>query len=216
MAKLEPRGLIDRGVGEGRPARGNADLAGRVGAIGHDADAALPRRDDAIGVWPDEPGFRAAQHLLHADHVEHRNPLSHADDQRHLRLDRLDHRPGRMLRRHEDRGRIGLCGAHSLGDGIEDRNVEVSGAALAGPHAADNRCAAGNRTLCHARCGRSRDALEDDPGLAIDQYGHQPAPDPAMRTASRTASSMLSTKATGTPWLRSVISLISLPVPAAW
>ena len=71
---------------------------------GHDADLAFVRRDDTGAVGSDQPRLRARKRALHLDHVEHRNALGDADDQRQFGVDRLQNGVGRVGRRHVDRG----------------------------------------------------------------------------------------------------------------
>jgi hypothetical protein len=66
------------------------------------------------------------------------NALGDADDQFHLGVDRLQDGVGRERRRHVDHAGVG-AGADGLGHGVEHRQVEMGGAALAGGHAADHR-----------------------------------------------------------------------------
>ena len=51
--------LPDGFVGERAAAADDADGAGLVNVAGHDADLALPRRDDAGTVGPDQPAGRS-------------------------------------------------------------------------------------------------------------------------------------------------------------
>ena len=91
--------------------------------------------------------FEPAERALHPHHVEHRDALGDADDQRDLGVDRLADRVGGDGRRHVDRRwrRAGLLAR--LGDGVEDRQAEVVRAALARRDAADHLRAVGDRLL---------------------------------------------------------------------
>ena len=82
-------------------------------------------RDDAGAVGADEPRLRTRQRALHRHHVEHRDALGDAHDERQPGVDRLEDRVGGEGRRHVDHGRVGAGGLDRLGDGVEDRQVEM-------------------------------------------------------------------------------------------
>ena len=57
--------------------------------------------------------------------VVHRDALGDHDDQRHPRVDRLDHRGLGAGRRHEHHRDVGAGGRHGLGDRAEDRDLRA-------------------------------------------------------------------------------------------
>ena len=69
--------------------------------------------------------LRAGQRALHAHHVEHRDALGDADDQRDLGVDRFEDRIGGEGRRHVDRSGGGAGLLTRLGHRVEDGEVEV-------------------------------------------------------------------------------------------
>ena len=100
--------------------------------------------------------FEPAERALHLDHVEHRDALGDADDQRDLGVDRLEDRIGGVGRRHVDHGGGGAGLGDGLGHGVEHRQVEMRGAALARRHAAHHLGAVGDRLLGMEGALRSR------------------------------------------------------------
>ena len=68
--------------------------------------------------------FERSSRALTLHHVEHRNALGDADDQRNLGLDRLDDRVGGAGRRHIDHRSVGAGLGLALGDGGEDRQLD--------------------------------------------------------------------------------------------
>ena len=69
--------------------------------------------------------FGAGQRALHAHHVEHRDALGDADDERDAGVDRFQDGVGGERRRHVDAGGGGAGLLHGLGDGVEHRQVEM-------------------------------------------------------------------------------------------
>ena len=117
--------------------------------------------------------LRAGERALHLHHVEHRDALGDADDQRDLRIDRLEDRVGGERRRHVDHRRVGAGLGDRLGHGVEHRQVEMRGAAFARRHAAHHLGAVGDRLLGMEGALRAGEALADDLGVLVDQDGHQ-------------------------------------------
>jgi hypothetical protein len=76
--------------------------------------------------------------VLDAHHVQHRDALGDADDDLDAGVGRFQDRVGGERRRHVDHRRIGAGGGDGLGDGVEHRQAEVGGAALARGDAADD------------------------------------------------------------------------------
>src|ERR1700730_15452603 len=198
LAEAGRRGLRHRLIGQGARARDDADIALGMDMAGHDADLALLGRDDAGTVGPDEPAARAAESALHHQHVEHRDALGDADDERHAGIDRLEDGVGGERRRHVDRRGGGAGLAYGLVDGVVDGQVEMLGAAFAGRHAADHLGAVGDRLLGVERALGAGEALADDFRLGIDQDCHQAASFTALTTFSA-ASARLSAERMGRP-----------------
>ena len=94
LAEAHRGRLRHRLIGERARARDDADRAAAMDVARHDADLALARRDDAGAVGTDEARLRARQRALHLDHVEHRDALGDADDERDLGVDRFQDRVG--------------------------------------------------------------------------------------------------------------------------
>ncbi len=84
LADAEAGELIDGFVSESAAAADYADVALLVDAAGHDADFAFPGRDDARAVGADQPRFVAIDYGGDAHHVDDRNALGDADDERNL------------------------------------------------------------------------------------------------------------------------------------
>ncbi len=152
---------------------------------GHDADLALPGRDHAGAVGADEPGPRALERALDADHVEDRDALGDAHHEREPGVDRLEDGVGGEGRRHVDRRSRRAGGRHGLAHGVEDgqrRGLPVRERpppglpALPGGHAADHLRAVGDRLLRVEGALRAGEALADDLGVPVDEHGHGTQP----------------------------------------
>src|ERR1700685_1012344 len=89
-------GLVSQSAGP----RDNADFTGLENIAGHDADFAFAGGHDARAVRSDQPRLRTAKRALDLDHIEHRNTLGDADDERDFGVDRLADRVGCARRRH--------------------------------------------------------------------------------------------------------------------
>ena len=96
----------------------------------HHSDLAHVRRQHALRVGADEAGARAAQRLADADHVEHGDAFGHRHHERHLGLDRLDHRARGTVGRNENDAGIGARLPHRLRHAVEHRHVEMGLASL--------------------------------------------------------------------------------------
>ena len=99
--------LRHRLIGQRAAAADDADAAAAMDVAGHDADLAGFRGDHAGAVGPDQPRLAAGQRALDPHHVQHRDALGDADDERDLGIDRLEDGIGGKRRRHVDRARIG-------------------------------------------------------------------------------------------------------------
>ena len=103
--------------------------------------------------------FEPLQRALHPHHVEHRNALGDADDERDPGVDRFQDRVGGEGRRHVDHAERRRRSRDGFGDGVEDRQVEMRRAAFAGRDAADHLGAVGDRLLGMEACPGAGDAL---------------------------------------------------------
>src|SRR5262249_3390043 len=97
----------------------------------------------------------------------------------------------------DDRGGSAGLGDR-LGDGVEDRQVEMGGAAFARRHAAHHLGAVGHRLLGMEGPLRAGEALADDPRLGVDQDSHHAASFTAL-TIFSAASARLSAERIGRP-----------------
>src|SRR5208282_6013073 len=139
-------------------------------------------------------------------HVEHRDALGDADDQRDFGVDGFADRIRRAGRWYVDHAGVATGFATRFGHGVEHRQVEVRGAALSGRSAADHLGAIGGRLLgmeCAVLAGK---ALADHFGVLVDQDGHYAAFLTAL-TIFCAASSRSSAEVT----LRLDLAMISLP-----
>src|SRR5206468_1740350 len=119
------RSLEHRLIGQSTRAADHADAALQEDVTGHYADLALARSEHARAIGTDQTRLRAGQRPLDLDHVEHRNALGDRDDQRHLRINRLQDRIRREGRRDIDDGRRRAGLLDRLMNRIEHREAEV-------------------------------------------------------------------------------------------
>src|SRR4051812_2566099 len=147
LPQARRRGLRHRFICERAGAGDNTDLATPMDMTRHDADLALVRGDDARAVRPDQPGLGAVQRPPDGDHVQDGYTFRDADHQRDLRVDRFQDGDRGERRRDIDHAGVGAGHEDGLGDGVEHRQVEILGAALARSDAADHGGAIGNRLL---------------------------------------------------------------------
>src|SRR5690606_37135244 len=173
LAQARGGGLLDRLVGQGARARDDADLARHVDVARHDADLALARGDDARAVRADQDHVGVLlEHVLHAQHVQHRDALGDGDDDLDAGRGRLEDRVGRERRRDVDDRSIGAGGVDRLAHGVEHRQLDVGGAALAGGHAADDLGAVLHHLGGMEGALLAGEALHDHLRVLVDQNGH--------------------------------------------
>src|SRR5262249_45406261 len=79
LAQAEAGQLVDRFIGQGPRTGDHADLAGFMDVAGHDADLALPGRDDPRTVGADQHHLAAHEEAPDAHHIENWNALRDAD-----------------------------------------------------------------------------------------------------------------------------------------
>ena len=173
LAKPFARRLEDRLVGERARTRDDAHAAARKDRARHDADLAFARCHDAWAVGADEGGLRALQRALDPRHVEDRNALGDAHDERGLGVDRLADRVRRARRGHVDHARVGARLLPRLGDRVEDGEAKMDRAALARRHAAHEPGAVSHRLLGMESAVLAGEALGDDLGVGVDEDGHE-------------------------------------------
>src|SRR5690606_12258847 len=198
LAKARRRGLGNRFIGERARARHDADRARLVDMARHDADLALARRDDARAVRTDKARPGAGQRALHLHHIEHRNALGDADGKLDARINRFKDRVSCKGRRHIDGGRRSARLFDGFCHRVENRQVEMLRAALAGAHATNHFRAIGNRLFRMERTLITREALADDLGVLVDENGHYAASFTAL-TIFSAASARLSAEMMGRP-----------------
>src|SRR5690348_4952528 len=173
LAKADISGLEHGFVGQRTRARHDRDLAGLVDVARHDADLAFAGRDDAGTVGADQHGFRIVlQHVLDAQHVEYRDAFGDRDDHLDASGRGFHDCVGRERRRHEDHRSVGAGFVHGFAHGVEHRQADVFGAALAGRDSADQLGAVIQRLLRMEGALLAGEALADDLGVFVDQYAH--------------------------------------------
>src|SRR6516165_3052698 len=213
LPQTDGRRLSHRLVGQGAGARDDADLAAAMDVSRHDADLALVRGDDTRAIRPDQAGPAAREAALDAHHVEDRDALGNADDQWDPGIGRLEDRIGREGRRHVDSRRIAAGRGAGLVHGVEDRQIEMSGAAFARRHTADHPRAVGDRLLgVEATLGAGH-PLANDFGRSVDEDRHQAASLTAATTFCA-ASARLSAARIGSPDCRMIRLPRSTLVPS--
>ncbi len=89
LANSELRQLTDSFMGECARSRYYPNIAFEMDMAGHDTDLAFAGRDYARAVRSDQAGLLALQKAPGLNHVNNRNTLSDADDQREGRHQRL-------------------------------------------------------------------------------------------------------------------------------
>ena len=139
---------------------------------GHDPDLAFVRRDDPRAVGADQARAGVFQRAFDLDHVQDGDAFGDADDKRYVGVDGFQNSVRGKGRWDVDHTGVGAGLGHGIGHGVEDRQVEVLGAAFARRHAADHLRAIGDGLLGMEGPLRAGEALADDLGVVVDQYGH--------------------------------------------
>ena len=190
LAVTHVSGLLDRLVGQRTGARHDAHLTRQMNIRRHDADLALPRRDHAGAVGPDQPDTQLIAFDLRVEHVECRHTLGDTNDQLNARAGRLKNGVFARGRRDVDHRGLRLGLGNGLSHRIEHRQVEVCLPTLSGGHTADHHGAVSDRLLRMESTLRASESLADHAGVLIDQDTHD-AP-PAAATTFWAASVRLS------------------------
>src|SRR5690606_18896754 len=105
-------------------------------------------------------------------HVDGRDAFGDADDQLDAAESRFEDGILAERSRNVDHRSVGAGGFHGFLDGVEHRQAEVGGAALAGGHAADHLGAVGDGLLGVESALATGEALADDFGVFVDQDAH--------------------------------------------
>ncbi len=136
------------------------------------ANLALTRRDHTRAVRPDQAHTQLVALDLNLEHIQCRNAFGDADDELDPTESRFEDRVLAERRRHVDHRGVSTGGLNGLPNGIEYRQTEVHGAALARRDAADHLRAVGNGLLGVEGTLRAGEALANDLGVLVDQYAH--------------------------------------------
>src|SRR6185312_2093573 len=132
------------------------------------------------------------------DHVHHRDALGDADDQRNFSLDRFADGIAGAVRLHVDHAGVAAGFFFCLGNGVEDRQIEMGRAAFARRRAADHLGSISDRRLRMEGAVLAGETLADDLGALVDEDGHYAAPLTAL-TIFCAASSRSSPEVTLSP-----------------
>ena len=185
--------LVQGLVGEGsRPAHDAHRATGHGDVARGDADVALPRRDDARAVGPEQPGGRELPHqaVVGQGLVAGRDALGDAHHEGHAGGGGLHDGVGGELGRDGDERGVGPGGLHGLGHGGEDRDALDLLTTPVGIGSGHHLGAVGPvaEPVVEALAGGA-DALDHDFGVLVDEDAHDWPP--ASATARRAASSMV-------------------------
>ena len=148
---------------------------GLVDVAGHDADLALAGRDDAGAVGADEPARLAAQLLHDAGHVEDGDALGDAT------MTPMPASAASRMASAAPGGGTKIIEALApvlrdrLGDGVEEREALLLGAALAGLDGADDVGAVVAALLGVEGAGLA-EALDEQAGVLVDEDAHDGEP----------------------------------------
>ena len=214
LAQAGMGGLEHRLVGQGPGAGDDADLAWLMDVAGHDADFALARGDDAGAVWAYKHAGRAREGGLDLEHVQDRDALGDADDHPDANVRRLEDGVGGEGGRDIDHGGVGAGLLDGIVDRVEDRAVEVLGAALAGGHAPHQVGAVGDGLFAMEGTLLASEALTNDPGVFVDQYAHVRVSSQCLAPAAATTLSAASLRLAAVVMARSLAASMARPCSA--
>ncbi|KAF1856457.1 hypothetical protein Lal_00048580, partial [Lupinus albus] len=147
LAEAGVGGLLHGFIGQGAGTRHDAYLARQVDVTRHDADLALAGSDHARAVRADQAYAQLVALDLGFQHVDGRDAFGDADDQLDAAESRFEDGILAERSRNVDHRCVGAGGFHGFLDGVEHRQAEVGGAALAGGHAANHLGAVGDGLL---------------------------------------------------------------------
>src|SRR5690625_3191653 len=198
LAEPGSGGLGHRFIGQGAGTRDDADLATLMNVPRHDANLAFIRRDDTWAVGADQACLATLQNSLHLHHVEHRDAFRDADDEPETGVNGFQDGFGSKGRRHVDHARVRACFCNRLLNRVENRQIQMPGAALTRGNAPDHLGAVGYGLFRMEGSLGAGEALADDPGVAVNQDGHYFASFTAL-TIFSAASARLSADTIGRP-----------------
>ena len=159
-------------VSQGAGTRHDAYFAWQVNVTWHDADLAFAWRDNAWAVRADQGNTQFVALNFSVQHVQGRNAFGDANDQ----LDAAERcfKDGILAERSRYVDNAGGCASGSYGffHGVENRQVQVSGAAFARSNATNHLGAVFDGLLGVEAALRTGDALADNFGVFIDQDAH--------------------------------------------
>src|SRR5690606_24084722 len=183
----EPGGdFVAQGAAAGHDPHG----AGLVDVVGHDADLALARRDDAEGVGPDDRRPAAAGEGGDFQGVLQGHVLSDGHHQLDARVDGLKGGISGEGSGHEQDGGGGPVQFYGLLHGVVDGDPMDFLAFPAGGHARHDAGAVLQHLARMEAALVTGDALDYNPNLFIQQDRHQLPPPRASSTTRAAASSM--------------------------
>src|SRR5690606_250378 len=166
---------------------------------GHDAELCLTWHENALRIWPDEARASPREPLAHADHIHHRHPLRHADDEPDTRVDGLDHRRRSVLRRHENQACRRASCVDCLGDCVEYGHVKMTLPAFPRRDTRHESHSVGHHSPHMIGCGPTSQTLANDACVSPREYGHHAAFRIASCTAVQAASHMSAVSTAGMP-----------------
>src|SRR5271166_1354006 len=166
------RQLIHGFIRQRARARHDAHVAFLMNAGRHDADLAAAGRDNTRAVRPDQPRILRLQVLPRLHHVERRNALRDAHDQRNTRVGRFHDGVRRTRRRHENHRRIGAGLRHRFSHCVEDGPAFMSGATLARSHATHHLRSVRLRSFGVEGSFPARQSLHNQSRRFINQDAH--------------------------------------------
>src|SRR5712664_3582262 len=188
LADAELRQLMDGFVGQRAAAADDANISLLVNTPGHDADFAFARRDDARAIGADEARFLEVHDGGDAHHVEGGDAFGDANDERELGVGGFQDGVSGVGRRNENHGGVCAGSFRGVGDGVEDRTLEMLGAAFAGRHTANYVRAVLDHLLRVEGTFAAGEALDDQARLFVYQDAH---PGPPARATTFCAPSFM-------------------------
>ena len=126
--------LPDRLIGQCSASGDHTHVSLPIYSARHDPNLALARGDDAGTVGPDQAASGARERGCDADHVEDRDPLSDANDERNVGVCSFQDGVGGKGRRNKDRAGICALVLHCFPNCVENRDVLMTRFPFAGSH----------------------------------------------------------------------------------